>query len=95
MREMIGFYNSQLQLYKSSRKKESESPDAYLSTDQKKISWSNVLKQQLKRLLEGEFRDAAMIRAVYRPFSKSWMYYDNHFRFFGDFDARILGSKGS
>ncbi len=47
-----------------------------LDLDPKKISWSRGLIGRLARQKRLEFEDGALRQAVYRPFYKTWVYFD-------------------
>ena len=47
--------------------------------DSKKISWSWVLRERFAKGKTSQYRDSAVIKAMYRPFNASWLYYDGFF----------------
>lgn len=59
----------------------SDRPDAkgFISNDETKLKWSSSLKSDFVRLKKGNFRPSAMMRAVYRPFQHTWLYFDSMF----------------
>jgi len=43
------------------------------------IGWSWVLRERFKKHQEGDFRPGCIGQAVYRPYEKTWLYYDGFF----------------
>ena len=80
MKEMIGFYNSQVSDYqKAKRKKPSLTVDNFISNDSQKISWSSTLKSHFNRGIKGTFEASNIRTSLYRPFNKQYLYGDNIF----------------
>ena len=52
---------------------------AFDVNDPAKIAWSWVLRGRHGKGQLGEFKAAAIAKAIYRPFVKTWMYYDQIF----------------
>lgn len=50
--------------------------DKAIDLDPKKISWSSGLISRLSRGKRLEFDEGAIRQAIYRPFSKTWVYFD-------------------
>ena len=50
--------------------------DDFVVSDDKKIKWSSSLKQKLKRRQISEFSEAKIRWSLYRPFTKSNVYFD-------------------
>ena len=50
--------------------------DAFVVSDDTKIKWSSILKQQLERGRFTEFADQKIRQAIYRPFTKTNLYFD-------------------
>jgi predicted helicase len=78
MREMVGFYNSQVNEFKK-LPKNSVPIDKFINTDPKKISWSRATKASLGRGQSREFSVENLRVSLYRPYSKHWAYFDKHF----------------
>ena len=80
MNKMISFYNSEVKKIKKEkidlRKISSKKLDEYIDRDSKKISWSDGLKNQLKRENLQNFNKEKIMISHYRPFSKKWVYFD-------------------
>ncbi|OBW95237.1 damage-inducible protein [Gallibacterium anatis] len=79
MREMINFYNNEVRNY---QKKKKENPNQILdvnsiiSLDKKKISWSSSLIPKVEREILTSFNENNIVTALYRPYSKSNLYFD-------------------
>ena len=58
--------------------------DAYNKNLQKKdndylqIKWTRAVKNDLSKGVKYQFSSQAIIKTIYRPFSKNWLYYDRH-----------------
>ena len=83
MRRMVSFYNEQAasfkKKYEHKPKDDRPTPDEFVDNDPKKISWSVNLKADIGRFHIREFQDKSVVRAIYRPFTKLWVYYDRNF----------------
>jgi len=83
MSAMIAFYNSEVERYKKSCKGllKEQCPDitSFINIDATKISWTREVKNDLSRQNVRDYRNDAICMAVYRPFSKNWMYFNKHF----------------
>ena len=75
MRQTIDSYNEQLFLWER-RKDQSENVDDFVIYDDKRISWSRDLKAKLKRGRLAEYFDGKMRASLYRPYTKSNLYFD-------------------
>ena len=74
MRRTIDFYNDQVSRWL--RTKPSPNVDDFVTYDEKKISWSRDLKQDLERGRFAEFSLSKIRRSVYRPFTVSNLFLD-------------------
>lgn len=83
MQGMINFFNSEVEHYKKACEKISEGKklkvEEVISMDSTKISWSSSLKGELSKLKKGKFNDSNIVKGLYRPFQKQWVYYDSVF----------------
>ncbi|MDP3331461.1 MAG: type ISP restriction/modification enzyme [Methylococcaceae bacterium] len=84
---MIGFYNSQVELFDdfqkgkifSNAEEKKRIIDTFIDTDTKKISWTRQLKKDLGLNKKGEFNSNNIVRSMYRPYCKQWLYFDKQF----------------
>ena len=78
--ESIDFYNAEMRRYQAQvdgqQADQRPAPDQVISFDSTKISWGRALKSDLARGKSLEFNVGGVVSAVYRPFMKSWMYFD-------------------
>ena len=75
MSGMIETYNEQV--FKWKRRANSDANvDDFVIYDDKKISWSSSLKQKLESGQVAEFTEAKIRQSLYRPFTKSNLYFD-------------------
>lgn len=84
MRATIRFYISELDRFNiahrsANRKTRDEKVDAFVNTDPTKISWTRALKANLAKNKSFSFDPTALAPALYRPFTKQWLYYSRDF----------------
>ena len=83
MRKMIAFFNSEVKRYKKSCqglvKDDYPEVDDFITTDPTKISWNRNLKNDVSRHLERPYQEDVVTTVLYRPFSKSHVYFSKHF----------------
>lgn len=83
VRRMIDFYNSEVERYKRicEGKPKTAWPDVedFLDFDSPAISWTREVKQDLGRINTRSFQAVGIVHALYRPFTKSWIYFNHHF----------------
>ena len=71
----IKFYNSQVFNWER-RENPDEDVDDFANYDSKQISWSSGLKSQLKGGHTAEFTESKIRRHLYRPFTKTNLFFD-------------------
>ena len=84
MENMVSAYNSELARFqqKHGDKDRSTRTDLvanFVSLDATRISWSSSLIADLVRSKSGVFDESSVMVSLYRPFMKSWIYYDRMF----------------
>ncbi|WP_375640171.1 type ISP restriction/modification enzyme, partial [Bartonella sp. MM55XZML] len=84
MSNMITFYNSEVERFNHAYtdtdcKKCAKAVNDFVNTDEKKISWSRALKQELAKRKIFELENACLTQSLYRPFTKQWLYYNRTF----------------
>ena len=84
MGRMIDVYNTEVTRFNAAHsgldsKSRIAKVDDFIDTSPERISWSVNLKQELARGRSFEFESAAVVPALYRPFSKQWMYFNRAF----------------
>ena len=75
MQAMMEFYNSEVSKWER-RVKRTQSVDAFVSTDSTKIKWTDRLKMELAKGRLVEFAPEQIRNSLYRPFTKSNLYFD-------------------
>ena len=75
MRGMIESYNAEVDRYKRREDRHANIDDFVLADDQK-ISWSETLKRNLQRGKITDFSQENIRVSLYRPFTKSSLYFD-------------------
>lgn len=80
MRRMIEFYNGEVARYSTAFKGISKAQrpdvDTFIQIDRKKISWERGLKQKLAQERSLVFDDVNLVKGLYRPFTKQWLFFD-------------------
>ncbi len=76
IQQMMEFYNTQVLKRLASSEKLTVNVDDFVAYDDTKISWSASLKQKLKSGQMAEFSEAKLRLSLYRPFTKSSLYFD-------------------
>ena len=71
----IDTYNSEVDRWKR-RTDRAVSLDKFVVYDDRKIKWSRDLKLDLKRERYAEFSESKILKALYRPFDKRFLFYD-------------------
>uniref|UniRef100_UPI0035D1389D type ISP restriction/modification enzyme n=1 Tax=Bartonella sp. CL43QHWL TaxID=3243532 RepID=UPI0035D1389D len=84
MSNMITFYNSEVERFNNAyghvdRRIRTKAVNNFVDTDERKISWSYNVKQELVRGKIFELEDRCLIQSLYRPFTKQWLYYNRAF----------------
>lgn len=81
MRNMIAFYNQEVERFKQKFplldiKQRNEKTDISVNNDTTKISWTHSLKHDLVRSKHIDYSPDRLIKSNYRPFTLQWLYYD-------------------
>ena len=75
MNQLIETYNAEVDRWKRRENREANVDDFVISDDAK-IKWSSALKQKLKSEQIAEFADTKIRQSLYRPFTKSNLFFD-------------------
>ena len=76
LQRMMEFYNAQVLKWLTTPEKSILNIDNFVPYDNAKISWSSSLKQKLKSRQMAEFSETKLQQSLYRPFTKSNLYFD-------------------
>ena len=83
MEGFADFYNQEVARYESFciglTRENYPDIDSNVSTDDTKISWTRGLKNDLSRHVKRFYKPSGIVRSLYRPFTKQWLYFDKHF----------------
>lgn len=83
MGQMIEVYNSEVARFKAAfsgmPKPQRPSGEDYFTKESSKISWSGDLIEKAEQFVTGSFNSKAVRVALYRPFTKNFLYYDSLF----------------
>lgn len=75
MEQMIDFYNEQVFKW-TNQKNQNANVDDFVVSDDKKIKWTDRLKGELIRGKTADFSYTKLRTSLYRPFTKSNLYFD-------------------
>ncbi len=82
MQRMVNFYNAEAERYQTAckglPKDQRANVDDFINADDTKISWNRGLKNDLARFVKHSFHDDAVIYGLYRPFTKSHVYFSKY-----------------
>uniref|UniRef100_UPI0035CF552E type ISP restriction/modification enzyme n=1 Tax=Bartonella sp. CL50QHWL TaxID=3243536 RepID=UPI0035CF552E len=95
MRNMIAFYNSEVERFNNSyshadHKLRTNAIDSFVNSDERKISWSYNLKRDLVKGKSFNFEEACLTQSLYRPFTRQWLYCDAALNCDGAYQMRIF-----
>ena len=76
MQRLIDTYNTHVLQWRELADKSAINVDAFVDNDKTKIKWSGDLKHALKRGTLAAFSDKKLRTAQYRPFTRSFLYFD-------------------
>lgn len=76
IKHSIEAYNEQV--FKWIRRSDKPKVDDFVLNDDKKISWSESLKNYLKRGIPINYSDSCIRQALYRPFTSTFLYFESH-----------------
>lgn len=84
MQSTIAFYNSELERFNvefiAAAKSEREKIiNGFVNADETKISWSSSLIISAISNRQGHYSEESLVKSLYRPFTKEWLYYDGMF----------------
>ena len=83
LRSMIDFYNHEVSRYQAACKglSKADYPDVgdFINDDATRISWTRAIKNDLGRNTLRAFQNDCVVNSTYRPFTKTWMYFNRQF----------------
>lgn len=84
MAQTIKFYNSEVSRFDRTfadldKKARESRVDAFIDTDATKMSWDHAQKVGVARSRNATFDERCIVRGLYRPFTKQWLYFDGFF----------------
>ena len=79
MRGMIDFYNAEVKRYKTAIDgRTTPEIDSFINADSTKVSWNRGLKNDLEKFKQHTYEANALVTGIYRPFSKSFVYFSKY-----------------
>lgn len=84
MGRMIEFFNAEAARFARaysghSTKAKPELVDGFINSDATKISWTRSLKSHLSKGRQFDFEPSSLVKSLYRPFTKEWLYFNRTF----------------
>ena len=79
MQVMHDFYNSQLREWNGTEDKSGLTVDDFVTYADTKIKWTMDLRAKLRRGRIAEYDEHKIRHSLYRPFTKTHLYFDRHF----------------
>ncbi|WP_047238120.1 DEAD/DEAH box helicase [Chromobacterium subtsugae] len=82
VQNMLDFYNFERRRFNNefsdltNTKDRSAEVDGFVSADSEKISWSVNLKNELAKNRDISFEYNGLVRSLYRPYGKQWLYFN-------------------
>ncbi len=76
IQRMIKSYNAQVLEWVGTKSKSGMNLDDFVDSDPQKISWSEGLKRKLKAGQLAEFAESKLRQSLYRPFTKTNLFFD-------------------
>lgn len=100
MRRMILFYQAEVARFNQAHpgldKKAREAlMNDYIDTNPERISWSRSLKQELAKNRVFQYENASVVPALYRPFTKQWLYFSRNLNEYVFQMPRIFPAAGA
>lgn len=78
MEKLIRFYNDEVKRYQDEGNNKAK-VESFINADPTKISWSRSLRNDVVKHKNHIFKDNQIIKSLYRPFQKQWLYFDSNF----------------
>lgn len=78
IKNMINFYNSEVDRYSKKKFSNSEEVKEFINKDPTKISWTRNLIKFLEKKQKIDYNSNAIREAYYRPFQKTYLYFDKY-----------------
>ncbi|MFM6092145.1 MAG: type ISP restriction/modification enzyme, partial [Dolichospermum sp.] len=91
MMQMIDFYNEQVNQYNSLSSKTEIAN--FINTDLKKIKWTEDLIKSVAKGVTHTFQNNSLIKSMYRPFCKQYLYYNKDFNWTHHLMPRFLPNQ--
>ncbi|OOG49283.1 damage-inducible protein [Rhodanobacter sp. C06] len=84
MERMVSFYNDEVARFDRAcigldRKTREKRVDDLVDNDASRISWTANIKQELIKGRTFDFESKGVVRSLYRPFTKQWVYFNRSF----------------
>lgn len=84
MKRMISFFNREEKRFGEhyqdvDRQRRELMVDSFIDHDPTQIAWTRALKQDLVKGKRFDFEPDGLVTALYRPFSKQWLYFNRRF----------------
>jgi predicted helicase len=80
IQRMISFFNNQSNAFAEAKRKDmSLEVEGFIDQNPKQISWTRALRKDVAKNLQHSYKPDEVVTCMYRPFTKSYLYYDRPF----------------
>lgn len=80
MKQMISFFNEQSNAFAAAKKKNAKLEiEEFIDQNPTRISWTRALRKDVSKNVQHNFKENELVKCLYRPFTKEWLYYDRPF----------------
>ena len=80
MQNTIAFYNEQSNEFAIAKHKNAKlEVEKFIDQNPTRISWTRSLRKDVSKSVRHSFKESELVKCLYRPFTKEWLYYDRPF----------------
>ena len=84
MARTIAFFNQEAERFDRehpdlSRQQREQVVDDFVTSDASSISWTRALRQELIKGKRFSFDESCLVKSLYRPYTKQWLYFNRRF----------------
>jgi predicted helicase len=80
IQNMITFFNEQSATFAIEKQKNTRlEVEEFIDQNPLRISWTRALRKDISKKIQHSFKEQELVKCLYRPFTKEWLYYDKPF----------------
>ena len=80
MHNMIAFFNEQSTAFTTEKYGNTKlEVEEFIDQNPLRISWTRALRKDVSKNIQHAFKENELVKCLYRPFTKEWLYYDRPF----------------